>query len=103
MNFPIFATITKPNATFPTATLLKIDGNSGGIPNSFQSNLFADGVLLNQPNVPMTKVQWSAWLDQEDEDYILQCVSENLGIQVQPPSADNPVKPSAVKRRNKSR
>ncbi len=108
MNFPISATVTKSNANFPTATLLKIDGNSGEIPNRFQANLFADDaeknptVLLTQPNVAMTQPQWAEWKDQDDEEYILTCVANNLGLEISFAVAAKKKAPAA-KRRKKSR
>ncbi len=109
MNFPVLAEITKSNAKFPTAVLLKVDGNSGNIPNSFQCSLWGDEEqteLLNQPNVAMTQLQWAAWTNQDDEDYILTCIAENLGLEIKLPSvgaAQKKSKRSAAKRGKKSR
>lgn len=90
MNFPIFGKIKTASANFPTAAILKIDGNAGGIPPSFQNAQFTaddDGEpekLLCQDNTRMTADQWAEWGTQADEPYILACVAENLGLELEP-------------------
>lgn len=107
MNFPLFAVITKSNVNFPTATQLKIDGNAGGIPNSFAGALFSDDdggeptVLLNQFNEPMTPEQWTAWTNQGDANYILQCTADNLGVTIKLSAAAKPGRAAVVKKKRK--
>ncbi len=85
MNFPLFSAI-EPETYGPTktGTILKIDGNAGAIPPQFQCAVTTSdetgNQLCDQGVVPMTDKQWDEWLDQENAEYILDCMAANLEL-----------------------
>lgn len=83
MNFPIENTITASTSDFPTANVLRVEGNAGLIPPSFQYTLLKrDGgdVILKQGVSQLTDAQWDAWTQQPARAYVPSCLAENLGV-----------------------
>ena len=82
MQFPILHSISSvPFGFGRTATLLKVDGNAGQIPPSFQYAVTtADGAVCLQGISQLSSAQWDKWSDaHSDEDYVLACVADNIG------------------------
>ncbi len=109
MNFPISSQIS-PEQYGPklTGTVLRIDGNAGQIPPSFQFAVLTAAPeseddppqqLCAQGISAMTADQWNAWTDQDSETYILECVAENESLTlVDPPAAPAPTSKKKTRR-----
>ena len=79
MTFPIEADIVPVGL----ANVLRVEG-AFAVPPTFTYVLLrrsgASDTVLGTGSVPMTADQWSEWADQNDADYILECVSSNLNL-----------------------
>lgn len=82
MTFPIRASIVPiPYGPSVVGGVLKIDGNAGNIPPSFQfAVLSEDGELCQQGVSQLSDEQWAAWTVGNDASYILSCVASNEGF-----------------------
>ncbi len=100
MNFPIQSSIQpQPYGPKKTGAILRIDGNAGLIPPSFQTSIWTEEPeeVCAMSVVQMTDEQWAAWTDQDSETYILQSMAEVLGLTLVAPAA----KPRAAQKKTR--
>lgn len=100
MKFPIQSAISpEPYGPTKTGALLVINGNAGQIPPAFQWAVMtattkeAAAQLCDQGVSAMNDEQWDAWIDQDSETYILECVAANLALKLM---ADAEAKPATT-------